>query len=566
MRLSGLCLTRRMGGKGTFSSLLLLPALAFLGVFFVYPLARIFAYAFDSQVLRDPRSWELLRKVLGFTIYQATLSTLLTLFVALPLAFLFARYTFLGKSLWRTIVNIPFLLPVLVVAAGFNAFLGERGWVNLGMVRLLGLSAPPLRFSGTLIAILIAHVFYNTTLLVRILAYTLEHLDPRLEQTARLLGADGPRVFWHVTLPLLWPALLAGSSLVFLFDFTSFGVILLLGGVKFSTLEVEIYVQGVHMLNLPLAAFLSVVQLICTAGIGYLYASLLRRAAVSFSPRAVASNVRSPKRWHERFFLNLMLLVLIVLFLLPMLSVPLRSVLRLEAARGERGEVRYGFTLDYYQELFVNRRASIMYVPPLQAMRNSLVFAFLTILFALGLGIPAALGLRHNSLLARLTDGLFLLPLGASAVTLGLGFILAFGRGVTSPLLVPFAHTLIALPLVIRTLQPALVSLPVRLRQAALVLGASPWRAWWAVEWPILWRAVLTAAMFAFTVSVGEFGATLLVARPEYPTLPLAIYRFLSQPGGLNYGQAMAMTTFLMLFTGLGLLLIERLQGMEKGF
>jgi thiamine transport system permease protein len=108
--------------------------------------------------------------------------------------------------------------------------------------------------------------------------------------------------------------------------------------------------------------------------------------------------------------------------------------------------------------------------------------------------------------------------------------------------------------------------LPLRLHQAAQVLGASPWRAWWAVEWPILWRAVLTAAMFAFTVSVGEFGATLLIARPEYPTLPLAIYRFLSQPGGLNYGQAMAMTTILMLFTGLGLLLIERLQGGESRF
>ncbi|MFO3797818.1 MAG: ABC transporter permease subunit, partial [Anaerolineales bacterium] len=121
-----------------------------------------------------------------------------------------------------------------------------------------------------------------------------------------------------------------------------------------------------------------------------------------------------------------------------------------------------------------------------------------------------------------------MLPLGASSVTLGLGLILAFRRAVTSPILIPLAHTLIALPLVVRTLQPALASLPVRLREAALVLGASPWRAWWEVEWPILWRAILVAATFAFTVSVGEFGATLLVARPEFPTLPLAIYRFLS--------------------------------------
>ncbi len=566
MKAVALRLGARWGGKGGFSSLLLLPALAFLAIFFFYPLARIFAYALDVQLLTQPAAWTLLRKVLGFTIYQAALSTFLTLLVAIPLAFLFGRYTFPAKSFWKAIVSVPFLLPTLVVAAGFNAFLGERGWLNLGLMRLLDLSKPLLPFNGTLTAILIAHVFYNTTLLVRILIYTLEHLDPRLEQAARLLGADERRAFWHVIVPLLRPALLAGASLVFLFDFTSFGVILLLGGPRFATLEVEIYVQGVHMLNLPLAAFLSVVQLMCTAILGYLYTFLLRRAAVPLSPRAAPSNIRRPKHWRERFFLTLMWVLLLGLFLLPMLSLPLRSVLRLEAARGERGQVQYGLTLDYYQELFINRRGSLLYVPPLEAMRNSLVFAALTILFSLSLGIPATLALRRSSFLARLADGLLLLPLGTSAVTLGLGFILAFGRAVTSPLLVPLAHTLIALPLVIRTLQPAMATLPIRLREAALVLGASPWRAWGSVEWPILWRAVLTAATFAFTVSVGEFGATLLIARPEYPTLPLAIYRFLSQPGGLNYGQAMAMTTLLMGFTATGLILIERLQWSGREF
>ncbi|MFN3741614.1 MAG: ABC transporter permease [Anaerolineales bacterium] len=562
LRLAGI----RQGGKRLPSSLLLLPAVLFLGIFFFYPLVRIFAFALEGQLLAESRTWSLLWRVLGFTVYQAALSTLFTLLVALPLAFLFARYTFPGKSLWRAMISIPFLLPTLVVAAGFNAFLGDRGWVNLGLMRLFGLSAPPVPFTGTLAAILLAHVFYNTTLLVRLLIYALEHLDPRLEQAARLLGADGRRVFWHVTLPLLRPALLAGASLVFLFDFTSFGVILLLGGARFSTLEVEIYVQGVHMLNLPLAAFLSMVQLLCTAGLGYLYTYLLRRAAVPISPRAAQSNVRAPKRLQERAFVTLTTLLLIGLFILPMLSLPLRSVLRLEAARGERGQVQYGLTLDYYREIFINRRGSIFYVPPLQAMRNSLVFASLTIAFSLSLGIPAALALRQKSWPARLADGLFMLPLGASSVTLGLGFILAFRRAVTSPILIPLAHTLMALPLVIRTLQPALASLPVRLREAALVLGASPWRAWWEVEWPILWRAILVAATFAFTVSVGEFGATLLVARPEFPTLPLAIYRFLSQPGGLNYGQAMAMTTLLMFFTASGLLLIERFHWAGREF
>jgi ABC-type spermidine/putrescine transport system, permease component II len=145
-------------------------------------------------------------------------------------------------------------------------------------------------------------------------------------------------------------------------------------------------------------------------------------------------------------------------------------------------------------------------------------------------------------------------------VTLGLGYLLAFGRLLLSPWMVPLAHTMIALPFVIRTLQPALASIPDRLREAALVLGASPGDVRRRLDWPLVRRPVLSAAIFAFTVSLGEFGATVLVSRPEYPTLPMAIYRFLSQPGGLNYGQAMAMAAILLLVTGAGILLIETLR------
>jgi thiamine transport system permease protein len=130
----------------------------------------------------------------------------------------------------------------------------------------------------------------------------------------------------------------------------------------------------------------------------------------------------------------------------------------------------------------------------------------------------------------------------------------------SSPWLVPLAHTMVALPFVIRTLQPALASIPKRLRDAAASLGASPLRAWLAVDWPIIWRASLAASTFAFTISLGEFGATALLTRPEYPTIPIAIYRFLSQPGGLNYGQAMAMATVLMTLATIGILVIERLR------
>jgi thiamine transport system permease protein len=533
--------------------------LSFLLVFFFYPFIRILAYSFSNESFKLPNLQHAFH-VLLFTLYQAVLSTLITLLIGLPAAYLFARFAFRGKTLLRTLTVVPFMLPTVVVAAGFNALLGPHGWVNLGLMRSLGLGSPPIMFVGTLGAILIAHVFYNTTIVIRIVSNALSRLDPKLEQAARSLGADSRRVWWNVSLPLLRSSMLAASLLVFLFDFTSFGVILLLGGPSFATLEVEIYIQALELLNLPVAALLAFIQFLCTLVFAILYSHISTRSTVQSAPRAGGSNLRKPKTRLERFFVAGMLILLITFFILPMVALPLRSVSRLDADRGQLGAVQTGLTADYYNELFINRNNSIFYVPPIQAAANSLGYAGATVLLSLLLGFPTASALAKPGRLERFLDPILIIPLGASAVTLGLGFILAFGHWLTFPWLVPLAHTLVALPFVIRTLQPALVSIPDRLRQAAVSLGASPFRVWRTVDWPILQRATLTAATFAFTISLGEFGATVLLARPDYPTIPIAIYRFLSQPGGLNYGQAMAMATLLMALTTAGILLIEKLR------
>ena len=392
------------------------------------------------------------------------------------------------------------------------------------------------------------------------------HLDPRLEQAARTLGRI-PAASGHASRFRFSRApLLAAGLLVFLFDFTSFGVILLLGGPQFSTLEVEIYIQSMQFLNLPMAALLSLIQLLCTLAFSILYTRVVTRSLVSTAPKP--STARHPKTFRERVLVSSFIFLLSSFFILPLLSLPLRSLSRLEADLGQRGEVTYGLTADYYRELFINRRGSVFYVPPIEAARNSLGYGAATVALSLALGFPAASALVRPNRLAKLLDPFLLLPLGASAITLGLGYIITFNKPfsasnfslLTSPLLIPLAHTVIALPFVIRTLQPALASIPDRLRHAAATLGASPFRVWQTVDWPIVSRAVLAAATFAFTVSLGEFGAASLLARPDFPTLPVAIARFLSQPGGLNYGQAMAMSTILMAVTLTGILLIEKIR------
>lgn len=551
----------------------LLPSLLFLGIFFFLPLARILTLGLNpgSLALLGSSFAPRLAEVLQFTFFQAFASTLLTLVAGLPLAFLFARYEFPLKAALRTLTAIPFMLPTVVVAAGFNALLGPRGWLNLG---LTALGLPPAQFIGTFQAILAAHVFYNTIIVIRVVGAAWVSLDPRLAQAAHLLGASPTQVFLRVTLPLLRPSILAASLLIFLFDFTSYGVILLLGGPQFSTLEVEIYVQAMHMLNLPAAALLSLAQLLCTLAFSVLYSRYVTRLAIPIKP--VEQTLQKPKSFIERSFVFLLSSLVVLFFLLPLLALPIRSISRLEAERGQRAQVGPALTTEYYTELFINRRGSIFYVPPIEAARNSLVYAGVTVTFSLLLGFPAALALAHPKRFARWVDPLLMLPLGASAVTLGLGYIITFNRPLpsfifnaasyftpgasllTSPLIIPLAHTTIALPFVIRNLQSAITTIPNHYREAAAVLGANPFRVWWHIDRPILSRAVISASAFAFTASLGEFGAASLLARPEYPTLPTAIVRFLSQPGGMNYGQAMAMATLLMLLTGLLIWLIER--------
>ncbi len=535
--------------------LLWLLPLLFLSIAFFYPLYRILALTFNVHTLTSS-NFVLAAHILLFTLYQAILSTLLTLFLGLPAAYLFARYEFRGKSLLRALTAVPFMLPTVVVAAGFSALLGPRGLIHTLFPYV------SVNFIGTLTAILIAHVFYNTTIMIRVVGNALSSFDPKLEQAARSLGASPWRVWWEVILPLLRPSLLAASLLVFLFDFTSFGVILLLGGAQFATLEVEIYLRILKLPNLPLAALLAVIQLICTIIFSVLYTFFVSRSVMQLTPRSV---LVQPKTLKQKMFVSGFSLLLTLFFLLPLVSLPIRSFFRLEADRGQRGEVQYGLTTDYYRELFINRRGSVFYVPPIRATFNSLGYAAATVIISLALGFPAAFALAKPTRLERILDPLIMLPLGSSAVMLGFGFIISFGAWLTLPVLVPFAHSLVALPFVIRTLQPAIASIPHRLRQAASSLGASPWEVWKTIDLPILRRATLSAATFAFTISLGEFGATLLISRPEYPTIPVAIQRFLSQPGGLNYGQAMAMATILMVLTLISILLIEKFRLPNSG-
>lgn len=539
--------------------LYLLP-LAFLALFFFYPLARIFDVSLTSseggglETLRKLVSTDYYVRTLWFTVWQAAVSTLLTVLLALPGAYIFGRYEFRGKTLMRALTTVPFVMPTIVVAAAFSSLLGPKGRLNLWLMAWQGLDRPPIRLEHTIWIILLAHVFYNYTVVLRMVGGFWANLNPRLEEAARVLGGSRWQVLRQVTLPLLSPAIGASALLVFIFCFTSFGVVLILGGPRFATLEVEIYRQTIHLFNLPLAAALSLVQILFTLGLMLVYTRLQTRLSVPLDFRPRRATQQRPRTWQAWLLVIVNLAFILVLLVTPLLALVERSL-----SPGSGGE----YSFHYYQLLSYSRRGSILFVPPWEAIRNSVAFGVATVVLALALGTPAAsLLARPQSRLARWIDPLFMLPLGTSAVTLSFGYIVALDKPPlnlrASPALVPLAHTLVALPFVVRSLLPVLRGIQPSLRETAAVLGASSWRVWREVDLPIMSRAILVSVVFAFTVSLGEFGATVLIARPQYPTLPVAIYRFLGQPGAVNYGQALAMSSLLMLVCAVGFLAIER--------
>jgi thiamine transport system permease protein len=505
----------------TRAATLALPAL-FLALFFAYPLAAIVGRGLSGE-----GSVSVPGGVAWFTVWQAAASTALSLALGLPLAAVIGRYAFPGRALARALVLVPFVLPTVVVAGAFLALGLDRG-------------VP---------AILAAHVFFNVAVVVRVVGSYWARLDPRLWDGAATLGAGAVARFRHVTLPLLAPALAAAGTLVFLFCFTSFGVILILGGPAYATLETEIYNSAARLFDLRTAAVLSLVQLGAVAAILGLSSLFERRLQRSVPLVAEEDRLRRPaggERW----------LVAAVLALSGLaLGLPLAALVE----RSLDGPGGYG--LVFYREL--GSETSVLLVEPWRAILGSLLFATAATALALVVGGLAAVAVARRR--AGWLDVLVMLPLGASAVMLGFGFVIAFDdppldlRG--SPWLVPIAQSLVAAPFVVRIVAPALRSIDERLHDAAAVLGASPARVRREIDLPLVLRAFGVAAGFAFAISLGEFGATLFVARADWPTVPVAIFAFLGRPGAVNQGIAASLAVVLMVVTALAALASDRIGG-----
>ncbi|MFC4989590.1 ABC transporter permease [Saliphagus infecundisoli] len=495
----------------------------------------------------------------GFTAYQAALSTVASVLLGLPAAYVLATYEFRGRRTIRSLTILPFVLPGIMVAVGFYAMFGRDGTLNAAL-DFAGLG--PVDFIGysPLAVVIVAHAFYNAPLVARVTLAAWESVDRRAVETARSLGAGPGRAFRDVVVPQLLPAVLTGALLTFVFTFMTFPIVLALGGLGLATVEVWIY-DRISQLAVAEAATLAVLETVLTLGLTYAY--LRYESAQAGMSRGDASPAREPLFPDLRTALSARRLavlaygaVAVVVFVGPMASMVVGGVT-------DGG----GFTLRHYRFLAERQATGAAYQTlPWPAIRNSLLFGVATLAVALPMGVTISV-LTVRSRWGTAIDALAMVPLAVSGVVFGIGLLegLVFGTDiggfrlqVTGAAAIVAAHAVAAYPFVVRNVSPLLADLDPALVESARALGASRARALLDVELPLVASGIVAGAAFAFAISIGEFSSTVILASgSDAYTMPVAVERYL----GRRNGPAIAMGTVLLVVTAASFVVVDRVGG-----
>jgi len=501
-----------------------------LAAFYAWPVGTLLARVLSGQAIADTFDAPGVAGVLRFTAWQAAVSTALTMLVGFVPASVLGRYRFAGRRVVLAAVTVPFMLPTVVVGAAFLAML-------------------PQSLHGTALAIVLAHVFFNIAVVVRLVGSMWSVIPADLTGAARTLGASPARALWHVALPLLRPAMVAAATVVFLFTFTSYGVVVLLGGPTNVTLEVEVARRATQLGDVDGAAVLSMLQLLILAFVVWWSSRWQRKATRQLGGAPV---LRRPRSRGERWLVPAAAFGSAALMAVPLVVLVSRSF-----RVGDR------FSLEAWRRLDGSgfRPGTGLGVDPLGSLATSLHYAAVATVIAVVIGAAAAFAISAARRRGGLLDVGVMLPLGTSAVTLGFGLLITFD---TAPFdwrgkwwMVPLGHALVAIPFVVRALLPVLRSIPDDQRAAAATLGASPLRTWWWVDARRAVRPILAGAGFAAAISLGEFGATTFLTRAGQETMPIAVGRLLGRVGDVPRAQAFALATILLVVTAIVVVLAD---------
>ncbi len=575
-------LKRQLFRQQKIQLLILVLPVGFLTLFLMLPLMQILFLAFNVELNHFPPSFDLefLLDVLNdplnqyffkWTLQQAILSTVSCIILGLPGSYFLTRYSIPGKQVLRNVLTVPFILPPIVVLMGFIVVFGHGGWVNASWRELTG--EPLLNIYNSYEGILLAHVFYNIPVILRLTEIGWMSIDPDLEDVARSLNGSRWQIFRHVQLPHLLPSLAAGALIVFIYTFNSFAIVLVLGGVKFQTLEVRIYSLAKGRFDYNSAAALTLVQLLVNIIVILVYLHVIARHEVNLGSDSQRWNRMLPfistpfsvKSIMRSVAMSIYFIVLAIISVLPMIGVLVQSL------QGSNGEL----TLRNYQRIFDLSLRSFIGMDPVNMIMNSLAFAVMTMIIAVILALLLNYGMHYETTvigtprlasLQSLGALIVILPLTISAVTLAFSLFSIYHLTPIyehPSLVIVIAHVLVAFPFANRVIAAARNMIDPELLNVSRSLGRSRLMTFLKVELPLMLPALMVAMMFSFAISLGEFGATSFISRANFATIPIGVYRLINTR---RIGEAAAFSSILMFVTVGTFLFIERVGKLELRF
>ncbi|MBS3059461.1 MAG: iron ABC transporter permease [Candidatus Diapherotrites archaeon] len=536
-----------MGKNNVLLKIFFFLPLLFFALFFFYPLLLVFLNAFTSDFTAFPLFFSTIlfsnSRLVVNSLIQAAASTVLAFLIGFPAAYLIAKYDFPGKNFFKAMTFIPFVVPSILVALSFVIIFGLNGWLNRFLMSLLGLSEPPITILYSFYGIMLAHAFYNFPIFVRFVSNAWGNTEARLEEAARTLGANRIQTFFRVTIFQLAPAILAAAAIVFIYSFMSFAIVLTLGGVSFTTLEVGVFYSITRNLDLQTGAALALIQFAFLFLVLFLYSFFSRKFSLThttFTEKARKLGFFS----FQGFFSGLYLLFIALIVLLPILA-----LLFFALTVPSTGE--FSLSPQPFLDVFFSGKKNLVGVTPLTAVLNSLFFALIASLLSTFFGLIFAFRQRHSSNL--FISALMMSSIAISSITLGLGYLLGFGIGAW--FWIPIAHSVIAFPFAFKSISNALNRIDYSLTSAAETLGADAKNVFLRIELPLIRGAVFSALTFSFAISLGELGLSFLLFEGTWVTMPIYIYRFISS---YNLFGAAAMGLVLITISTLCFYLIEK--------
>lgn len=574
--------------------------LTFLSFFFLLPLLKIFTLAFgiplsviqifsvlrflDIKILAltfgiqlddtttyifEVLNHPLNKYFLYWDIQQALLTTILCLIIGIPGSYVLAHYRFPGKSFLRNLLTIPFILPPIVVLIGFIAVFGHGSWINEIWKSLTGILL--IDIYNTYEGIILAHVFYNIPVIVRLTEIGWKNIDPELVAVGRSLKASRWHIFWKIQFPQLFPILAVASLLVFIYAFNSFAIVLVLGGVQYQTLEVRIYSLAKGAFDFNSAAALTLVQIFINIVIIIFYLYFSNKYEIPTTKHTwdlEKTLVSRPLKFSTILRLVSVIgyfVIVGIICLLPILGVFLASFTSSDGT----------FSLEYYDKLFDLNLRNFIGLAPQTMIGNSIFFGIGVLILALILAIFLNYGLHYETtykgtpkLTLRQSMGgiIVILPLAVSSITLAFALFSLYRltpiyENVTFAIII--AQTLIAFPFANRIIAGTRANIDPTVINVARSLGASRLRTFVKIELPLLLPGIIVAGLFSFAISIGEFGATSFLARANFATIPVGIYRLIDTR---NIGAAASFSAILVIITVISFMIIERFGSLEFRF